>query len=410
MANFRDLLKTTKQQIREVDTDTADRLRGEGSLILDVREADEYEAGAVPGALFIPRGHLESQIEMKLPDKDTPLIVQCAGGVRSAFAAKTLEELGYSDVASMAGGFGKWKDEGREWRVPQSLDPDQKDRYKRHLLLPEVGEEGQMKLLDAKVLLLGAGGLGSPSGLYLAAAGIGTLGIVDMDVVDSSNLQRQILHNTDRIGMRKVDSAKEAIEKLNPDVKVITHDVRLDADNIEEIISGYDLVVDGADNFPVRYMLNDASVKLGIPVVHGSIFRFEGHVTVFDPKNGPTYRDLLPEPPPPDMAPSCAEAGVLGVLPGIVGCIQAVEAIKYFLDLGDPLIGRYLAFDAQEMSFREFKIRRDPANEITWENRDQIKVVELTDQCMPAPLEAPVASVATSNGNSAPAGRQPVGV
>ena len=204
MANFRDLLKTTKQQIREVDTDTADRLRGEGSLILDVREADEYEAGAVPGALFIPRGHLESQIEMKLPDKDTPLIVQCAGGVRSAFAAKTLEELGYSDVASMAGGFGKWKDEGREWRVPQSLDPDQKDRYKRHLLLPEVGEEGQMKLLDAKVLLLGAGGLGSPSGLYLAAAGIGTLGIVDMDVVDSSNLQRQILHNTDRIGMRKV--------------------------------------------------------------------------------------------------------------------------------------------------------------------------------------------------------------
>ena len=258
--------------------------------------------------------------------------------------------------------------------------------------------------------MIGAGGLGSPSGLYLAAAGVGTLGIVDMDVVDRSNLQRQILHNVDRIGMRKVDSAKEAIEKLNPDVKVITHDVRLDADNIEEIISGYDLVVDGADNFPVRYMLNDASVKLGIPVVHGSIFRFEGHVTVFDPKNGPTYRDLLPEPPPPEMAPSCAEAGVLGVLPGIVGCIQAVETIKYILDLGDPLIGRYLAFDALEMSFREFKIRRDPANEITWENRDQIKVVELTDQCMPAPLEAPVASVATSNGDSAPAGRQTVGV
>ena len=410
MATFRALPKGTKQQIREVATDTAARLRGEGALIRDVREADEYEAGAVPGALFIPRGHLESQIEMRLPDKDTPLIVQCAGGVRSVFAAKTLGGLGYTDVASMAGGFGKWKDEGREWKVPQSLDPDQKDRYKRHLLLPEVGEEGQMKLLDAKVLLLGAGGLGSPSGLYLAAAGVGTLGIVDMDVVDRSNLQRQILHNVDRIGMRKVDSAKEAIEKLNPDVKVITHDVRLDADNIEDIISGYDLVVDGADNFPVRYMLNDASVKLGIPVVHGSIFRFEGHVTVFDPKNGPTYRDLLPEPPPPEMAPSCAEAGVLGVLPGIVGCIQAVETIKYILDLGDPLIGRYLAFDALEMSFREFKIRRDPANEITWENRDQIKVVELTDQCMPAPLEAPVASVATSNGNSAPAGRQPVGV
>ena len=383
MANFRDLLKTTKQQIREVDTDTADRLRGEGSLILDVREADEYEAGAVPGALFIPRGHLESQIEMKLPDKDTPLIVQCAGGVRSAFAAKTLEELGYSDVASMAGGFGKWKDEGREWRVPQSLDPDQKDRYKRHLLLPEVGEEGQMKLLDAKVLLLGAGGLGSPSGLYLAAAGIGTLGIVDMDVVDSSNLQRQILHNTDRIGMRKVDSAKEAIEKLNPDVKVITHDVRLDADNIEEIISGYDLVVDGADNFPVRYMLNDASVKLGIPVVHGSIFRFEGHVTVFDPKNGPTYRDLLPEPPPPDMAPSCAEAGVLGVLPGIVGSIQALEVIKLLLGLGEGLVGRILSIDTTDMSFRTFKLRPDPANEVTYANRDRIIVQELDGLCAP---------------------------
>ena len=410
MANFRELLTATKSEIQEVSTAEAESLRADGAVVLDVREADEFEQGSIPGAVFIPRGHLEAQIESRVGEKSTKIVVHCAGGVRSAFAAKTLGELGYSDVVSMAGGFNKWKDEGREWKVPQSLDPDQKDRYKRHLLLPEVGEEGQMKLLDAKVLLLGAGGLGSPSGLYLAAAGVGTLGIVDMDVVDRSNLQRQILHNVDRIGMRKVDSAKEAIEKLNPDVKVITHDVRLDADNIEDIISGYDLVVDGADNFPVRYMLNDASVKLGIPVVHGSIFRFEGHVTVFDPKNGPTYRDLLPEPPPPEMAPSCAEAGVLGVLPGIVGCIQAVETIKYILDLGDPLIGRYLAFDALEMSFREFKIRRDPANEITWENRDQIKVVELTDQCMPAPLEAPVASVATSNGNSAPAGRQPVGV
>lgn len=392
MANFRELLTATKQEIREVDTETADRLRNEGSLILDVREADEFETGAVPGALFIPRGHLESQIEMKLPNKDTPVIVQCAGGVRSAFAAKTLEQLGYTDVTSMAGGFGKWKDEGRDWKVPQSLQPDQKNRYKRHLLLPEVGEEGQMKLLDAKVLLLGAGGLGSPSGLYLAAAGVGTIGIVDMDVVDESNLQRQILHTLDRVGMRKVDSARVAIESLNPDVKVITHDVRLDANNIADIISGYDLVVDGADNFPVRYMLNDASVKLGIPVIHGSIFRFEGNVTVFDPRRGPTYRDLLPEPPPPEMAPSCAEAGVLGVLPGIVGCIQAIETIKYLLDLGDPLIGRYLAFGALDMTFREFKIRPDPANQITWENRDQIQVVELTDQCMPAPLEAPAAA------------------
>ncbi|MEZ5380445.1 MAG: molybdopterin-synthase adenylyltransferase MoeB [Microthrixaceae bacterium] len=410
MANFRDLLATTKAQIREVDTETAERLRGEGSVILDVREADEFEAGAVPGAVFIPRGHLESQIEMKLPDKGTPLIVQCAGGVRSAFAAKTLEELGYTDVASMAGGFGKWKDEGREWAVPQSLAPDQKVRYKRHLLLPEVGEEGQTKLLESKVLLLGAGGLGSPAALYLAAAGVGTLGIVDMDVVDESNLQRQILHNLDRVGMRKVESAKVAIESLNPDVKVVAHDVRLDASNIADIISGYDLVVDGADNFPVRYMLNDASVKLGIPVVHGSIFRFEGHVTVFDPKSGPTYRDLLPEPPPPEMAPSCAEAGVLGVLPGIVGCIQAVEALKYLLGLGDGLIGRYLAFDALEMSFREFKIRPDPGNEITWENRERIQVVELTEHCMPAPLQAPTTA---ANGTSAVAPGsqpQPVGV
>jgi molybdopterin/thiamine biosynthesis adenylyltransferase len=244
-------------------------------------------------------------------------------------------------------------------------------------------------LLDAKVLLLGAGGLGSPAALYLAAAGVGTIGIVDMDVVDDSNLQRQILHNVDRVGDRKVDSAKKTLTALNPDVNVITYDVRLDASNIEDVISGFDLVVDGADNFPVRYMLNDASVKLGIPVVHGSIFRFEGHVTVFDPKRGPTYRDMLPEPPPAELAPSCAEAGVLGVLPGIVGSIQALEAIKLILDLGDPLIGRYLTFDALEMGFREYRIRRDPANPVTWENRDLIQVVELDGHCAPAPLEAP---------------------
>ena len=389
MATFRDLLNEAKQQIDEVDTATAEQLLADGAVLLDVREADEFEQGAVPGSVFIPRGHLEGQVEGRLTDKSAKVVVMCAGGVRSAFAARTLGELGYADVVSMAGGFNKWKDEGRDWRRPEVLSPEQRNRYHRHLLLPEVGEEGQQRLLGAKVLLLGAGGLGSPAALYLAAAGVGTIGIVDMDVVDDSNLQRQILHNVDRVGDRKVDSAKKTLTLLNPDVNVITFDVRLDASNMEEIISGFDVVVDGADNFPVRYMLNDASVKLGIPVVHGSIFRFEGHVTVFDPRNGPTYRDLLPEPPPPELAPSCAEAGVLGVLPGSVGSIQALEAIKLILDLGDSLVGRYLTFDANEMSFREYKIRRDPANQITFENRDRIQVVELEGHCMPAPLAAP---------------------
>ena len=339
--------------------------------------------------MFLPRGNLESQIEGRITDKSTPVVVMCAGGVRSAFAARTLQDLGYDNVKSMIGGFNRWKDEGRDWRKPEVLTPEQRNRYSRHLLLPEVGEEGQQKLLGAKVLLLGAGGLGSPAALYLAAAGVGTIGIVDMDVVDDSNLQRQILHNVDRIGERKVDSAKKTLTLLNPDVNVITYDVRLDASNMTDIISDFDIVVDGADNFPVRYMLNDASVKLGIPVVHGSIFRFEGHITVFDPRNGPTYRDMLPEPPPAELAPSCSEAGVLGVLPGIVGSIQALEAIKLIVGIGSPLIGRYLTFDAADMEFREFKIRKDPTNQITWENRDQIEVVELDGLCQPAPLVAP---------------------
>ncbi|HUW03798.1 MAG TPA: molybdopterin-synthase adenylyltransferase MoeB [Acidimicrobiales bacterium] len=386
MPNFRELLSATKAQIREVDTAEGDELRQQGWTILDVREPDEFEQGAVPGAVFIPRGQLESQIEGKIPDKSTRIIVQCAGGVRSAFAAQTLEQLGYADVVSMDGGFNKWKDEGRDWKVPANLTADQRNRYQRHVLLPEVDVAGQLKLLDAKVLMLGAGGLGSPAALYLAAAGVGTLGIIDMDVVDASNLQRQILHNMDRIGDRKVDSAKKTLTLLNPDVNVVTHDVRLDASNVEAIIKDYDVIVDGTDNFPTRFMVNDASVKLGIPVVHGSIFRFEGMVTVFDPKNGPTYRDMVPEPPPAEMAPSCAEAGVLGVLPGIVGSLQALEAIKLILDLGDPLVGRLLAYDALEQSFREFKVRKDPANEITWENRDRIQVVELDGLCMPQPL------------------------
>lgn len=392
MASLRDLLESTKSQIREVTTAEADELRqAPGAVTLDVREADEYEQGALPRALHIPRGTLETTIEMKVPDKTTPLVVYCAGGTRSAFAAKTLAELGYSDVVSVIGGFNRWKDEDRDWLTPASLNAEQRNRYKRHLLLPEVGETGQQELLAAKVLLLGAGGLGSPAALYLAAAGVGTIGIIDMDVVDASNLQRQILHNMDRIGDRKVDSAKKTLTLLNPDVNVVTHDVRLGADNVMDILSGYDIVVDGTDNFPTRFLVNDASVKLGIPVVHGSIFRFEGMVTVFDPRNGPTYRDMVPEPPPAELAPSCAEAGVLGVLPGIVGSIQAIETIKLILGLGDPLVGRLLAYDSLEQSFREYKVRVDPSNEITWENRDRIVVAELDGMCAPYPLEPPPA-------------------
>jgi len=389
MATFRELLQAAKGRVRETDPAGAEALLAEGHLLLDVREPDEYEQGAIPGSIHIPRGNLESGIENRVTDRDQPIVVMCAGGVRSAFAADTLGQLGYTDVVSMDGGFNRWKDEGRSWSAPRTLAPDQRNRYQRHLSLPEVGEEGQLKLLDAKVLLLGAGGLGSPAALYLTAAGVGTIGIIDMDVVDESNLQRQILHNVDRVGDRKVDSAKKTLTALNPDVNVVTYDARLGADNIMEILDGYDVVVDGADNFPSRYLLNDASVKLGIPVVHGSIFRFEGQVTVFDPRNGPTYRDMLPEPPPSEFAPSCAEAGVLGVLPGIVGSIQALEAIKLILGLGEGLSGRLVAFDAMDMTFREYRLQKDPNLQVTWENRDLIEITELDGLCMPKVGEPP---------------------
>ncbi|NMD22685.1 MAG: molybdopterin-synthase adenylyltransferase MoeB, partial [Actinobacteria bacterium] len=381
MATFRDLLTAAKAQIIEVDTAAAADLIAGGAVVLDVREPDEYDQGALPDAIHIPRGHLEAQVEGKVLDKHAQVVVYCAGGVRSAFAAKTLAELGYTDVVSVAGGFGKWKDEGRAWRTPVTLTAEQRNRYQRHLLLPEVGTAGQAKLLASKVLMLGAGGLGSPSAMYLAAAGVGTIGIVDMDEVDASNLQRQILHNMDRVGDRKVDSAKKTLTLLNPDVDVVTYDTRLDASNIMQIIEGYDVIVDGADNFPSRYLLNDASVKLGIPVVHGSIFRFEGMVSVFPPLQGPTYRDMVPEPPPAELAPSCAEAGVLGVLPGIVGSIQALEVIKLLLGLGEGLVGRILSVDTTDMSFRTFNLRPDPANQVTYANRDRIIVQELEGLC-----------------------------
>ena len=391
MASFRELLAQTKAQIREVDTATAETAIAArpAPVVLDVREPDEYEQGALPGAVHIPRGQLESQVEHRIPDRDTPVVVYCAGGTRSAFAAKTLTDLGYTDVVSMVGGFNRWKNEGRDWQTPQTLSPEQRNRYQRHLLLPEVGEEGQQKLLGSRALLLGAGGLGSPAALYLAAAGVGTLGIIDMDVVDDSNLQRQILHNVDRIGERKVDSAKKTLTALNPDVDVVTYDVRLGADNILDIIDGYDVIVDGTDNFPTRYLVNDASLLKRIPVVHGSIFRFEGQATVFAPYQGPCYRCMIPEPPPAELAPSCAEAGVLGVLPGIIGSIQAMEAIKLLLGLGDPLIGRLLAYDALEESFRTFRVNRDPECPACGENAGEIVIAEYDELCMPHPREAP---------------------
>ncbi len=381
MSSFRELLAATKASITEIDTEAAASLRAGGSIVLDVREPDEVAQGVIPGAVTIVRGNLEAQVEAQLPDKAATIVVHCAGGVRSAFAAASMMELGYADVRSMDGGFEKWKTEGRPWEVPALLDADQRLRYSRHLLLPEVGEAGQQRLLGAKVLLLGAGGLGSPAALYLAAAGVGTLGIVDMDVVDASNLQRQILHGTDRIGQAKVASARQTIEGMNPDITVTAHDVRLSADNVLDIITGYDVIVDGADNFPSRYLLNDASVKAGIPVVHGSIFRFEGQVTVFDPLDGPTYRDLQPQAPPAELAPNCSEAGVLGVLPGIIGCLQALEAIKLLLGIGDSLRGRLVTFDALELAFREYEVPVDPANEVTYDNRDRIEIVDLAGSC-----------------------------
>jgi len=382
MATYRELLAQTKREIREVDARGAQDLAKSGATVIDVREADEAEQGIVPGAFHIPRGFLETRIEETVSDHDSPVVLYCAGGVRSAFAAKTLADLGYTNVVSLAGGFGAWKGAGLPIQNPISFSPDQRRRYSRHFLLPEVGETGQKKLLESKVLLIGAGGLGSPAGLYLAAAGVGTIGIIDDDVVDESNLQRQVLHTTERIGRPKVESARETMTALNPDVNVIAHPIRLTKENVFEILRGYDLVVDGSDNFSTRYLLNDVTVLLGIPVVHGSIFRFEGQATVFDARIGPCYRCLFPEPPPPDLAPNCAEAGVLGVLPGVVGLIQATEAVKIILGIGDSLSGRLLTYDALEMGFRELQIPKDPHCPMCGEGApDSIEGIEYVDAC-----------------------------
>jgi len=358
---YRDLLEQVKSQIGEVDAAGAENMIAAGARAIDVREPDEVAQGVIPGATAIPRGFLEARIEDAVGDRETPIVIYCAGGARSAFAAKSLEELGYSNVVSLAGGFGAWKAAGLPWSTPFQFTPEQQRRYSRHFLLPEIGEAGQQKLLETKVLLIGAGGLGSPSALYLAAAGVGTLGIIDDDVVDDSNLQRQVLHSTERIGMSKVESARTAIKALNPDVEVVGHEVRLTKENALSIFKDYDVIVDGADNFATRYLVNDACVILEKPNVHGSIFRFEGQATVFDAARGPCYRCLFPDPPPPDLAPNCAEAGVLGVLPGVIGMLQAVEAIKLAVGIGKPLVGRLLLYDALDATFRQMRIDKDPA-------------------------------------------------
>ncbi|NOJ97228.1 molybdopterin-synthase adenylyltransferase MoeB [Corallococcus sp. CA049B] len=358
---FRDLLSEVKKEIREVSHEHVHKLLGSGSKVklVDVREADEYAGGRLPGAVHIPRGYLELRIEEKA-DRDEELVLYCAGGTRSALAARTLREMGYTRVSSLAGGYNRWSDAALPVEKPVVLSAEQKERYRRHLILPEVGEEGQAKLLESKVLLLGAGGLGSPAALYLAAAGVGTLGVVDADVVDLSNLQRQVLHTLERRGQPKVQSAKAALEALNPDVKVVPFQERLTTANVERILADFDLVLDGGDNFPTRYLLNDACVLMGKPNIHGSVFRFEGQVTTFLPGQGPCYRCLYPAPPPPELAPSCAEAGVLGVLPGLIGMLQATEALKLLLGVGESLVGRLITFDALGTRFQELKLRRDP--------------------------------------------------
>jgi sulfur-carrier protein adenylyltransferase/sulfurtransferase len=383
MASYRELLEQVKREIEEIDSASASTLLSEGEAVaVDVREREEWDEGHLPGAVHVPRGFLEQRIEQAAPDRQQPVVLYCAGGARSALAAKTLEELGYERVFSLVGGFTDWKRNGLPFEIPQVLEEPQRRRYSRHLLIPEVGEEGQQKLLDSKMLLIGAGGLGSPAALYLAAAGVGTLGIVDDDVVDETNLQRQVIHSTERLGDSKAESAKRTIEALNPDVTVELYRERLTSENADRILGeGWDVIVDGADNFPTRYLLNDASVWHGIPVVHGSIFRFEGHTTVFKPHEGPCYRCLFPQPPPPELAPSCAEGGVLGVLPGIVGSLQANEAIKLALGIGEPLVGRLLLFDALATAFTEITLRRDPDCPVCGESPTITEYVDYVEFC-----------------------------
>jgi molybdopterin/thiamine biosynthesis adenylyltransferase/rhodanese-related sulfurtransferase len=384
------LVALAKSQIEEISAQDLKQWLESGAdlKVIDIRERDEFVQGHLPNATFIPRGFLELQIEQHQPDRDKPVIIYCAGGVRSALAARNLKEMGYTRPISLIGGFNGWKNAGFTFKIPTVLTEEQRIRYSRHTLLGEVGEAGQIKLLESKVLLIGAGGLGSPAAIYLAAAGVGTLGIVDFDTVDVSNLQRQILHGSKDVGRPKVDSAADRLRDINPDVKVIAHREPITSYNALEIIRNYDIVLNGSDNFPTRYLVNDACQFLGKPLVDASIFMFEGQVTVYMPENnafgldaGPCYRCLYPDPPPPGEVPSCAEAGVLGVLPGIVGSIQAVEAIKLILGKGEPLIGRLLMIDTLDMSFRTLKVQRDPNCPVCGEHPTVTQLIDYEQFC-----------------------------
>jgi molybdopterin/thiamine biosynthesis adenylyltransferase/rhodanese-related sulfurtransferase len=361
--SYAELLREARTEIREVTPAEVDALRRRGGIaLIDVRETSEWDQGHLPGATLVAKSHLEQDIEAAVPSRETPVVLYCAGGFRSLFAGQTLVAMGYTNVVSMNGGFGAWKSQGLEWIQPSAgLTEQQRLRYSRHLLIPEVGSAGQAKLLAARVVLIGAGGLGSPAALYLAAAGVGTIGIVDFDVIELSNLQRQVIHATDRVGQKKVESARRTIAALNPDVTVVAHDEMLVAGNVNRIITGYDAILDGTDSFETRYVLNDAAVAARIPVVHASVFRFEGQLTTFVPYEGPCYRCLYPAPPPPELAPGCSVAGVLGVVPGIMGLLQANEILKLLLGMGNTLAGRLILFDALETEFTELTLRRDPA-------------------------------------------------
>src|SRR5215510_7347622 len=380
---FKDIMDEARSEIKELSAAEVQNLleRDGKHIVLDVREREEYREGHLDGAVSLPRGFLEIKVESTIPDKTAPVIAYCAGGTRSLLAAKVMKEMGYQNVISMSGGYSAWKTAGYKWVQDRQFTQEQATRYSRHFLLPEVGEEGQAKLLDAKVLLVGAGGLGSPAAYYLGAAGVGTLGIVDNDVVDLSNLQRQILHTNDRVGKPKTESAKQTIQALNPDVRVVPYQEKLTSQNIMRIIEDYDIIVDGCDNFPTRYLVNDACFLAKKPNVHGSIFQFEGQATVFYPGKGPCYRCLYPEPPPPGAAPSCAEAGVLGVLPGLVGCVQALETIKIILGAGKPLIGRMVYFDTLSMEVRIHKLRKDPQCPVCGENPTVKELIDYEEFC-----------------------------
>jgi adenylyltransferase/sulfurtransferase len=396
----KNILDEARAQIKSIDIDEARRmLEKPGTVLLDVREGDEWRQGHIPQAVGIPRGFLELRVEEKVPDHKTPIILQCASGTRSLLAARALREMGYENLYNLTGGFNSWKDRGLPWTADRQFTADELTRYSRHFVIPEVGEKGQAKLLDSKVLLLGAGALGSSSALYLAAAGVGTLGLVDFDVVDLSNLQRQIIHTTDRVGMLKTESAQKSINAINPGIKVNRHDVRLSSDNVMDIIKDYDVIVNCGDNFPTRYLINDACVFARKPLVDGAIFRFEGNATVFyAAEGGPCYRCLYPEPAPPDMAPSCAEAGVLGALPGLIGSIEALEAIKLILGAGEPLIGRMVYFDTLSKEYvRVLKVKRDPQCPVCGDHPTQTRLIDYEAFCG---LAAAPSAAAASNGHA----------